>query len=89
MLTFIEERRQRIRKAREEGFEEGFKEGRAEGFEEGRKEGLDEVREERHKEIIRILSSDPRIAELSRKNPKIRERLRELGIEPPSRRDCD
>ena len=81
MLTFIEERRQRIRKAREEGF--------AEGFEEGRKEGLAEVREERHKEIIRILSSDPRIAELSRKNPKIRERLRELGIEPPSLSDCD
>ena len=81
MLTFIEERRQRIRKAREEGF--------AEGFEEGRKEGLEEVREERHKEIIRILSSDPRIAELSRKNPKIREKLRELGIETPSRRNCD
>jgi len=81
MLTFIEERRQRIRKAREEGF--------AEGFEEGRKEGRAEVREERRKEIIRILSSDPRIAELSRKNPKIREKLRELGIETPDQRSDD
>ena len=78
MLTFIEERRQRIRKAREEGF--------AEGREEGFAEGLAEVREERHKEIIRILSSDPRIAELSRENPKIREKLRELGIETPDQR---
>lgn len=78
MLTFIEERRQRIRKA----YEEGFAEGREEGF----AEGLAEVREERRKEIIRILSSDPRIAELSRENPKIREKLRELGIETPDQR---
>ena len=85
MLTFIEERRQRIRKAYEEGRAEGF----AEGFEEGRKEGLAQVREERRKEIIRILSSDPRIAELSRENPKIREKLRELGIETPDQPSDD
>ena len=65
MLTFIEERRQRLRKAREEGFAEG------------------------RKEIIRILSLDPRMDALFREDPKIRERLRELGIEPPSRRDGD
>ena len=77
MLTFIEERRQRIRKA----YEEGFEEGRKEGFAEGREEGCNE--------IIRILSSDPRIAELSRENPKIRERLRDLGIETPDQPSDD
>ena len=63
MLTFIEERRRRIRKAYEEGREEGSK------------------------EIIRILSSDPRIADLFREDPKIREKLRELGIEPTDQRN--
>ena len=89
MLTFIEERRQRIRKAYEEGREEGRAEGFAEGRKEGFAEGLAEVREERRKEIIRILSSDPRIAELSRENPKIREKLRELGIETPDQPSDD
>ena len=50
VLTFIDERRQRIRKAREEAHEEG----RAEGREEGRTETL------------RELSLDPQIAALLR-----------------------
>ena len=77
MLTFIEERRQRLRKAREEGFSEGRREGRAEGREEG------------CREIIRILSRNPQIDALFREDPKIRERLRELGIEPPDQRNGD
>ena len=61
MLTFIDERRQRIRKAREEG----------------------------RREIIRILSLDPRMDALFREDPKIREIIRGLGVEPPSRGNCD
>jgi len=61
VLTFIEERRRRIRKAREEG----------------------------RREIIRILSLDPRMDALFREDPKIREIIRGLGVEPPSRRNGD
>ena len=87
MLTFIEERRRRIRKAYEEGRKEGLEEGRKEGLEEGRKEGLEEVREENRKkaraDAFRALSLDPRIAALFREDPKIRQTLREFGIKPP------
>ena len=65
MLTFIEERRRRIRKAREEGREEGCR------------------------EVIHILSLDPRMDALFREDPKIREIIRGLGIEPPSRSNGD
>ena len=65
MLTFIDERRQRLRKAREEG----RKKGRADAF--------------------RALSLDPRIAALFREDPKVRQTLRELGIEPPDHRNGD
>ena len=61
VLTFIEERRQRIRKAYEEG----------------------------QAEVIHILSLNPQIAALFREDPKIRERLRDLGIEPPGQRSDD
>ena len=71
MLTFIEERRQRIRKAYEEGRAEGREEARAKGREEG------------CREVIHILSLDPRMAKLFREDPKIREIIRGLGVEPP------
>ena len=76
MLTFIEERRRRLAKARQEGYEEGYAEGLAEAREERRKRLKDEVE---------ILSRDPRIAAILREDPKIRETLRERGIEPPAR----
>lgn len=62
MLTFIEERRRRIMKAREEGRAEGREEGRAEIFE--------------------ALNQNPRIAAILWENPRIRETLKELGIDP-------
>ena len=73
MLTFLEERRRRLAKARQEGYEEGYKEG----YEEGCAEGF--------KEVVDALSQDPRIAAILRENPRIRETLRERGIEPPAR----
>ena len=69
MLTFIDERRQRIRKAHQEGREEGRAEGR--------------------EDLVRALSRDPRIAEIFRDDPKVRETLRERGIEPPDQRNGD
>ena len=69
MLTFIDERRQRLRKAHQEGREEGRAEGSA--------------------EAIRALSLDPRIAAILREDPKVRETLRERGIEPPYQRNGD
>ena len=65
VLTFIDERRQRIRKAREEAHEEG------------------------QAKTIHVLSLDPRIDALLREDPKIREMLREHGIEPPDQRNGD
>ena len=41
------------RKAREEGFKEGYEEGFKEGREEGRKEGLEEVRKERREKYLK------------------------------------
>ena len=73
VLTFIDERRQRLRKVREEGREEGRTEGREEGRE----------------EVIDALSLDPRIAALLRDDPKIRQTLRERGIELPDERNGD
>ena len=73
MLTFIEERRQRIRKA--------YEEGRAEARQKGREEGC--------REVIHILSLDPRMDALFREDPKIRERLRDLGIETPDQPSDD
>ena len=67
MLTFIEERRRRIRKA----------------YEEGRKEGLEEARKKGREDAFHALSLDPRIAALFREDPKIRQTLREFGIKPP------
>ena len=84
VLTFIDERRQRLRKVREEGREEGRAEGRAEGREEGRTEGREEMRAE----VIDAFL-DPRIAALLRDNPKIRQTLRERGIELPDERNGD
>ena len=84
MLTFLEERRRRLAKARQEGYKEGYEEG----YEEGYAAGLAEVREERRKRLkdeVEILSQDPRIAAILREDPKIRETLRKHGIEPPAR----
>ena len=79
LLTFIDERRQRIAKARAEGVEVG----RAEGVEEGREEGIVVGREE----MVEALSQDPQIAAMLRENPRIRETLREFGIDPPDRKN--
>ena len=65
VLTFIDERRQRIRKAQEEA--------RAEGREEGR--------EEMRSEMTETLRQDSRIDAILRDNPEIREALRELGFD--------
>ena len=65
LLTFIDERRQRIRKAREEG--------RGEGREEGRAETL--------AEMAQALRRDPRMDAALRDYPEIREMLQELGID--------
>lgn len=65
VLTFIDERRQRIRKARAEAHAEG------------------------QAKTIHVLSLDPRIDALLREDPKIREMLREHGIEPPDQRNGD
>ena len=69
LLTFIDERRQRIRKARAEGHEEG----RGEGREEGRAETL--------AEMAQALSRDPRMDAALRDYPEIRKMLQELGID--------
>ena len=89
LLTFIDERRQRIAKARAEGVEvgraEGVEEGivvgreegrvvgREEGRKEGREEGRAEGREEGWENAVETLSQDPRIAAILRENPRIRE----------------
>ena len=65
VLTFIDERRQRIRKAQEEA--------RAEGREEGR--------EEMRSEMTETLRRDSRIDAMIRDNPEFREALRELGFD--------
>ena len=69
MLTFIEERRQRIRKAWEEGYAEGLEEGRIAGLEEARAE------------FLAILRRDPRMDAMIRDDPEFRETLRELGFD--------
>ena len=63
LLTFIDERRQRLMKVREEGREEG------------------------REEMVEALSQDPQIAAMLRENPRIRETLREFGIDPPDRKN--
>ena len=68
MLTFIEERRQRIRKAWEEGYAEGFEEGRIAGIEEARAE------------FLKILRRNPRIDAMIREDPEFRKTLRDLGF---------
>ena len=85
MLTFIEERRRRIMKAREEGRAEGRAEGYEEGWAERYEEGLAEGRAKGRKEIVEVLSRNPRIAALFREDPKVRATLQELGIDPPER----
>ena len=67
MLTFIDERRQRIRKAWEEGYAEGFKEGRVKAL----------------AEITDALLRNPRINAIIRNDPEIRKSLRNLGVELP------
>ena len=69
MLTFIEERRQRIRKAWEESYAEGFEEGRIAGIEEARAE------------ILAILRRDPRMDAMIRDDSEFREALHELGFD--------
>ena len=93
MLTFIEERRQRIRKAREEGYAEGFEEGRIAGREEGRIAGREEGRiagreegriaglKEARAEILAILRRNPRIDAMIREDPEFRKTLQELGFD--------
>ena len=65
VLTFIDERRQRIRKAQEEA--------RAEGREEGR--------EEMRSEMTETLRQDPRIDAMIRDDPEFRATLRDLGFD--------
>ena len=77
VLTFIDERRQRIRKARAEGRAEGREEGRKEGRDEGRDEG----REETLAEMAQALRRNPRIDDALRDYPEIRETLQELGFD--------
>ena len=67
MLTFIDERQQRIRKAWEEGYAEGFEEGRAKAL----------------AEITEALRRNPRINAIILNNPEIRKALRDLGVELP------
>ena len=81
VLTFIDERRQRIRKARAEGRAEGREEGREEGRKEGRDEGRDEGREETLAEMAQALRRNPRIDDALRDYPEIRETLQELGFD--------
>ena len=69
VLTFIDERRQRIRKARAEGREEG----REEGFEEGQEAG--------YAKMVETLRRNSRIDAVLRDDPEIRKALRELGID--------
>ena len=69
VLTFIDERRQRIRKAR------------AEGRAEGRKEGRDEGREETLAEMAQALRRDPRMDAALRDYPEIRKLLKDLGVD--------
>ena len=77
VLTFIDERRQRIRKAREEGREEGIEEGLEVGREEGREAGRAAARSE----MTETLRRNSRIDAIIRDNPEIREALRELGFD--------
>ena len=69
VLTFIDERRQRIRKARAEGRAEGREEGRAEG------------RVETLAEMTETLRRDPRIDAALRDNQEIRKALKDLGFD--------
>ena len=69
VLTFIDERRQRIRKARAEGRAEG----REEGFEEGQEAG--------YAKMVETLRRDPQIDAALRDNPEIRKTLKELGVD--------
>ena len=71
MLTFLEERRRRLAKARQEGYEEGFKEGFKEGYE----------------EIVQALSQNPRAAAILREDPRILETLRESGGDSQDRKN--
>ena len=81
VLTFIDERRQRIRKARDEGREEGLEEGLEVGREEGREEGREAGRAEARSEMTETLRRNSRIDAIIRDNPEIREALRELGFD--------
>ena len=65
LLTFIDERRQRIRKAREEGREEGFEEGQEVGY----------------AKMVETLRQNPRIDAELRGNPDLRKALKELGFD--------
>ena len=73
VLTFIDERRQRIRKAQEEARAEGREEGREEGFEEGQEAG--------YAKMVETLRRNSRIDAALRDDPEIREALRELGFD--------
>ena len=81
LLTFIDERRQRIRKAREEGREEGIEEGLEVGREVGREEGREAGRAEARSEMTETLRRNSRIDAVIRDDPEIREALRELGFD--------
>ena len=39
--------------------------------------------------MVRALSLDPRIAAILQEDPKVRQALSELGIEPPDQRNGD
>ena len=69
VLTFIDERRQRIRKAQAEARAEG----REEGFEEGQEAG--------YAKMVETLRRDPQIDAALRDNPEIRKALQELGFD--------
>ena len=65
VLTFIDERRQRIRKARAEG--------RAEGFEEGQEAG--------YAKMVEALRRNQQIDAALRDDPEIRKTLKALGVD--------
>ena len=65
VLTFIDERRQRIRKAQAEARTEGFEEGQEAGY----------------AKMVETLRRDPRIDAALRDNPEIRKALQELGFD--------
>ena len=62
-------------KVREEGREEGLEEGIVLGRGEGREE------------MVEALSQDPQMAAMLRENPRIRETLRDFGIDPPDNKN--